>query len=63
MRQHSQIFIEAVVVGSIMVGADYAFKLAGYDPQPLKNFIIGVLFHVIFEYAGMNEKWCRLVFK
>lgn len=69
-KQVSLVLFEAIVVGIILLvtayAIRYAFVAAGIDAhQNAIIFISGFLFHVVFEYTGINLwysiKYCELV--
>jgi len=56
--------MEAVVVG-VMTSATY-FALIQLNTgltTPWLLFLTGALIHLVFEFAGMNEWWCRQTYK
>lgn len=59
MRKHITILIEAFIVGIIMLISN---KFMKFIEENKRIFLIGFLFHIVFEYMGWNESWCRNVF-
>jgi hypothetical protein len=70
----SELFIEVIVIGIFAIILDILIYrvLVGEFPSPslphyykmiLGAFILGASMHIILEFAGMNEYWCKRVFK
>jgi len=60
----TSVFMEAVVVG-VMTSATY-YSLTQLNTgltTPWLLFITGALIHLVFEFAGLNEWWCRQTYK
>ncbi len=57
---------EALVVGLLVLGMFYVFKMIGVKNHWTAHIIGGALIHIIFEYSpfgNLNEKWCRATFE
>jgi hypothetical protein len=63
-RNLSNVGLEVIVIGIMTV---LLYNLLDYlSPSmnhSLKLFLVGALIHALFEYSGMNEKWCRDTYK
>jgi len=60
----NSVLMEAVVVG-VMTSATY-FALIQLNTgltTPWLLFLTDALIHLAFEFAGMNEWWCRQTYK
>ncbi len=59
MKSVTEVIIEAIFVGLILI---LLFKVSDMinDKTNLyfKMFLSGFLFHIIFEYTGINMKYC-----
>ena len=55
MKHISTVAIEATVVGACLVVLYWAINqvLGGWE-QWIKLFVSGALFHLVFEYTGLN---------
>lgn len=60
----NSLLLEAVVVG-VMTSATYfaLTQLKTGVATPWLLFLTGALIHLVFEFAGMNEWWCRQTYK
>ena len=60
MRPTSTVLIEAFIIGIMNATLYYALKsLKIVLPTHLLLLICGALIHIIFEYTGGNEWWCK----
>lgn len=57
-RELSSVLIEATVIG-LMTVVLYTLLSISKMPNLAILFLTGVLIHVLFEYTGGNEWWCR----
>ena len=59
-RPLQNVLIEAVIIGIMNAVLYYALKsLKIVVPTHVLLFICGALIHIIFEYTGGNEWWCK----
>jgi hypothetical protein len=64
MRNISTVFIEALVIGIMNATLFWSLKQLGLNVSHKTLMVItGALIHLIFEYAGGNEWWCRQTYK
>jgi len=55
--------MEAVVVGVMTSALFYSLKYLNTGlTTPWLLFLTGALIHIVFEFAGLNEWWCRRTF-
>jgi len=59
----SNVFIEASVVG-VMLAPALAWAMYQFKPQTtlgvmIIGFLLGFLFHLIWEFVGLNAMYCR----
>lgn len=60
----NSVFLEAVVVGVMTLATYFALmQLNTGLATPWLLFLTGALIHLVFEFAGMNEWWCRQTYK
>jgi hypothetical protein len=60
MRSVSTVAIEAIVIGVmnlILIRTLVALK-SGL-PHGLEYVIVGAFIHILFEYTGANQFWCK----
>lgn len=60
----SSLLLEAIVVG--LMNASFFYALTQMKIKlstPWIIFIVGALIHLVFEFAGLNEWWCRQTYK
>lgn len=68
-RKVSTVFTEAAVIGLLVIVVFYAVKFATTRVQTsvvslsILLFLTGALSHILFEYLGLNEQWCKSVYK
>lgn len=56
----SSLLLEAVVVGVMTSTLFYSLQYMNTGlTTPWLLFLTGALIHLVFEFAGMNEWWCR----
>jgi len=59
----TSVFMEAVVVGVMTSALFYSLKYLNTGlTTPWLLFLTGALIHIVFEFAGLNEWWCRRTF-
>jgi len=65
MRRPVQtVIIEAVVIGVMNALLFYLLRMFKFIvPNHILLIICGALIHIIFEYTGGNEWWCRQTYK
>jgi hypothetical protein len=65
MRNILVVLTEAIVIGFITIIIAISIKMSYYKiTETLINkylliFLSGMIIHLFFEYAGLNESWCR----
>lgn len=60
----SSLLLEAIVVGLMNASFFYALTQMNMNlSTPWIIFIAGALIHLVFEFAGLNEWWCRQTYK
>jgi len=52
---------EAIVIGVMNLVFFYSLSTFIKNPMILL-FISGALIHIVFEYLGLNEWWCKSVY-
>lgn len=63
-RPNSTVLFEALIIGIINMMLIYILKYMKMKvPIPFIFIISGALIHLIFEYTGGNEWWCRQTYK
>jgi hypothetical protein len=56
--------MEAVTIGLMNMALFYALSQVSTGlTTPWLLFISGALIHIMFEFAGLNEWWCRQTYK
>ena len=50
-----QLIIEAIVVGLVTLASSYVFDLT----KKKQVFIMGIIIHLCFEFAGANRYYCK----
>jgi len=71
MKSYSLVLFEAVVVGICLILfyylTGYVLRYVNIDNILIQLFISGALFHLVFEYTGINEwysiKYCDILAK
>jgi len=59
-RPVQTVMIEALVIGIMNAALFYLLKILKIVvPTHILLMICGALIHIIFEYAGGNEWWCK----
>lgn len=59
-RPVQNVLIEAVIIGVMNAGLYYILKsIKIVLPTHILLLICGALIHIIFEYTGGNEWWCK----
>ena len=70
----TELIIETIVIGIFAIILDVLIYrvLVGEFPSPslphfnkmiLGAFLLGASMHIILEFSGMNEYWCRKTYK
>jgi hypothetical protein len=52
-----------LLIYRVVVGRFVDTKAPYFYQMILGAFLLGASIHVTFEFAGLNEKWCRANFK
>jgi hypothetical protein len=52
-----------VLIYRVLVGNFPSQSLPHFKNMILGAFILGASMHIILEFAGMNEYWCRKTYK
>jgi len=64
MRNVNVLLMEAVTIGLMNMALFYALsQVSAGLTTPWLLFISGALIHIMFEFAGLNEWWCRQTYK
>ena len=59
-RPIQTVLLESVIIGLMNAGLYYILKITKVVlPTHILLMICGALIHLIFEYTGGNEWWCR----
>jgi endonuclease V-like protein UPF0215 family len=58
MRSLQTVMFEAIVIGVMNLVFFYSLSMSIKNPMILL-FISGALIHIVFEYLGLNEWWCK----
>ena len=60
---------EVIAIGVMSLVLTYILNyiIKGMSPifdyqQMVIPFLVGALIHILFEFTGMNEKWCRMTY-
>ena len=61
MRPIQVVLLESFVIG--IMNASLFWSLKQFIPHQWLLVICGALIHMIFEYSGGNEWWCRQTYK
>ena len=63
-RPIQTVMIEAIVIGIMNAAIFYIIRsLKIVLPTHVLLMICGALIHIIFEYTGGNQWWCRQTYK
>lgn len=63
-RPIQNVLTEALIIGLMNAGLFYIIKMIQPSGGVIPTLIIcGALIHIIFEYTGGNEWWCRKTYK
>jgi len=58
MRSLQTVMFEAIVIGIMNLMFFYSLSIFIKNPM-IALFIAGALIHLVFEYLGLNEWWCK----
>lgn len=61
MRSLQTVMFEAIVIGIMNLVVFYVLSIFIKNPV-ITLFICGVLIHLILEYLGINEWWCKTTY-
>jgi hypothetical protein len=61
-REVSSVLIEGIVIGIMTVVLFLVLSLSKMNHLFLL-FVTGFLIHILFEYTGKNEWWCKKTYK
>ena len=61
MRSLQTVMFEAIVIGIMNLVVFYGLSIFIKNPVIIL-FICGVLIHLILEYLGLNEWWCKTTY-
>jgi hypothetical protein len=61
MRSLQTITFEAIVIGIMNVFIFHTLSVFIKNPM-VALFITGALIHIVFEFLGLNEWWCRVTY-
>jgi hypothetical protein len=63
-RPGQTVIIEAIVIGIMNAGLYYLLQATKIVvPVHILLMLCGALIHIIFEYTGGNQWWCRQTYK
>ena len=63
-RPVQTVMIEALVIGLMNAGLFHLLKMLKIVvPTHILLILCGALIHIIFEYTGGNQWWCRQTYK
>ena len=62
LRNPFVVLFEAVVIGLLTLIL-YSLLELGIKNKLIALFLTGMLAHILFEYTGMNQKWCLDTYK
>lgn len=62
-RPVSTVMIESIVIGIMNATLFWSLSQLKLIPKQLILVLCGALIHLIFEYTGGNEWWCRQTYK
>ena len=63
-RPIQTVLMESIIIGLMNAGLYYLLKVTKIVlPTHILLMICGALIHLIFEYTGGNEWWCRQTYK
>lgn len=74
MRNYLHIIFEVLTIGLLTTFFTFCIyylmrnqlqesKKAQYIKMFIGSFLVGALLHLSFEFSGINEKWCRYIYK
>lgn len=64
LRPIKDILTEAIIIGIMNVVLFYAIgSISKLIPTPMSVLIAGISIHILFEYTGGNEWWCKRTYK
>ena len=63
-RPNKDIWTEAIIIGIMNVVLFYTIRsISKFIPISIAVLIAGISIHVLFEYTGGNEWWCKRTYK
>lgn len=63
-RQVASVLLEAIIIGIMNAILFWSLQQMNLNINPLWLLIIcGAMIHIVFEYTGANEWWCKSTYK
>jgi hypothetical protein len=63
-RQLTTVLFEAIIIGIMNALLFLVLKQLSVNTNPMLLLVVcGALIHLIFEYMGANEWWCKQTYK
>lgn len=64
MRPVRDVLLEATIIGILNIAIYYLLRrISKKSTMTLLLFVAGFAIHLLFEYLGGNEWWCRKSYK
>lgn len=64
MRPVRDVLLEATIIGILNIVIYYLLRrISKKSKTTLLLFVSGFMIHILFEYLGGNEWWCRKSYK
>lgn len=64
MRPARDVLLEATIIGILNIAIYYLLRrISKKSTTTLLLFVAGFMIHILFEYLGGNEWWCRKSYK
>lgn len=64
MRPVRNVLLEATIIGILNIAIYYLLRrISKKSTTTLLLFVSGFMIHILFEYLGGNEWWCRQTYK
>ena len=63
-RPVRDVLLEATIIGILNIAIYYLLRrISKKSTTTLLLFVAGFMIHILFEYSGGNEWWCRQTYK
>lgn len=59
MKSLHVVLVESIIVGILLVLFTYITSYITCSIDYSSIFLAGILFHLVFEYTGLNERYAR----